>query len=141
VHAVEVHEVCVLEERVPAELKRTQAMHVVQAESAGDGAKPPLEGQGLDARQAGYVGSGAIVLQNQDLRIDPEPEQGPVQSLHRDPGTTTRVAYAFVYVQDSHVFASSLQVSPLSPVYRARPGPNDAGAPQRPEQAGPDQAN
>ena len=102
-HAVKVHEVGVLKKRVSAELKRAQAVYVVQAESAGDGAKPALEGQSLDAGQAGYIGSGAFVLQGQDLRIDPEPEQGSVQSLHRDPGSATRVAHASVYVQDSHV--------------------------------------
>lgn len=112
---MKVDEVRVLEERVSAELKRAKAMNVVEAEPAGDRAKPGLERKGLDARQARYVGSGAFVLQSQDLRIDPEPEQGSVQSLHRDPRSATRMAYAFVYVQDSHVFASSPGVSRSRP--------------------------
>jgi hypothetical protein len=112
---MKVDEVRVLEERVSAELKRAQAMNVVQAEPAGDRAKPSLERQGFDARQAGYVGSSTFILQDQDLRINAEPEQSPVQSLQRDPGPATRVAHAFVYVQDSHVFASSPGVSRSRP--------------------------
>jgi hypothetical protein len=118
-----VYEVGVLEEGVPVELKGTDAMQVVQAESPRYGANTALEGERLDTGKTGYVGSVTRILQYQDLRIDPEPEQAAMQPVHRDATRATGLARVFVNVQDSHAVRLINAVSlRLSHVRRGKSG-------------------
>ena len=114
----------ILEEGVPVEPIGPQPVNVVQAEAAGDGPHPALQRQRLDAWQTGYVRPKALAFQDQDLRIDPEPEQTPVQPVHRNAASATGVADAVGYVQDSHV---ARLVASSNPVPAREMGKTEAG--------------